>query len=433
MSFYRFTIRDYHSIEEADIRIDGITVLAGINSSGKSTVSRWLHYILKGMNEYEKHVEIDMAKECNGLLVNMSRALDSLDRDNSLAEDIYRLRRTMRKSQSTEILKEKLSVMLDNFVDVLKGFASEANGSFEISRVQSLMGLEPMDEEFFDAYLERLHIKLATDFKTIFEKGDARMRDRSLSSLMSVIGHFSEWDDFNKCDIEISEDNVPLISEDGFRLPMSLETSIYYDTQRISEIISEYASSDFARMVREKSGDMPDDGNLVRTVIERTIGGVASFDKDERSIFDDRILHFRRSDGLVIPLREAATGIISVSFIYRLLTNGWLGHTSLLIIDEPEAHLHPQWIVEFARILVLLNKTLGVKIMISTHNPDMVAAIQSIARREKVLDKTHFYLATESEKDKGKYVYKNLGQEIGEIFESFNIALSRIDLYGEEA
>lgn len=37
MSFYRFTIRDYHSVEEADIRIDGITVLAGINSSGKST------------------------------------------------------------------------------------------------------------------------------------------------------------------------------------------------------------------------------------------------------------------------------------------------------------------------------------------------------------------------------------------------------------
>ena len=37
MSFYRFTIRDYHSVEEADIRIDGITVLAGVNSSGKST------------------------------------------------------------------------------------------------------------------------------------------------------------------------------------------------------------------------------------------------------------------------------------------------------------------------------------------------------------------------------------------------------------
>ena len=31
-----------------------------------------------------------------------------------------------------------------------------------------------------------------------------------------------------------------------------------------------------------------------------------------------------------------------------------------------------------------------------------------------------------------KYIYKDLGTEIGEIFESFNIALSRIQMYGEQ-
>lgn len=35
MSKYRFNISDYHAIENADILVDGITVLAGPNGSGK--------------------------------------------------------------------------------------------------------------------------------------------------------------------------------------------------------------------------------------------------------------------------------------------------------------------------------------------------------------------------------------------------------------
>lgn len=38
MSKYRFNISDYHAIENADILVDGITVLAGPNGSGKSTI-----------------------------------------------------------------------------------------------------------------------------------------------------------------------------------------------------------------------------------------------------------------------------------------------------------------------------------------------------------------------------------------------------------
>ena len=104
----------------------------------------------------------------------------------------------------------------------------------------------------------------------------------------------------------------------------------------------------------------------------------------------------------------------------------------MLIIDEPEAHLHPQWIVEYARTLVQINKRIGTKILISTHNPDMVSAIQSIAKKEDIINTTNFYLAEISQEDRNHFTYKYLGNEIGEIFESFNIALSRIQMYGEQ-
>ena len=48
MSKYKYTLRDYHAIKEAEIKLDGITVLSGINGCGKSTLSRWLFYLVNG-------------------------------------------------------------------------------------------------------------------------------------------------------------------------------------------------------------------------------------------------------------------------------------------------------------------------------------------------------------------------------------------------
>ena len=62
----------------------------------------------------------------------------------------------------------------------------------------------------------------------------------------------------------------------------------------------------------------------------------------------------------------------------------------------------------------------------------MVSAIQSISRKEGIIDTVHFYVAQKRNEENTQYIYKDLGTEIGEIFESFNIALSRIQMYGEQ-
>ena len=56
MSKYRYKLEHYHAIESADIVIDGITVLAGENGCGKSTLSRWLYYLVNGSRRYEEYV-----------------------------------------------------------------------------------------------------------------------------------------------------------------------------------------------------------------------------------------------------------------------------------------------------------------------------------------------------------------------------------------
>ena len=76
----------------------------------------------------------------------------------------------------------------------------------------------------------------------------------------------------------------------------------------------------------------------------------------DKGWFKNDELHYHRTDGLDITLASTATGIKSFAYLQRLLENGYLNEESLLLIDEPEAHLHPQWIVEFARLLTAKKK-----------------------------------------------------------------------------
>lgn len=160
------------------------------------------------------------------------------------------------------------------------------------------------------------------------------------------------------------------------------------------------------------------------------LDGQAVLEKDDTSFRSPSLNYVSSDQQIHIRLTEVATGFKTFSYLQRLLENGYLNEETLLMIDEPEAHLHPQWIVEFARMLVLLHKVLGLKIMVASHNPDMVSAIHDIANKEGILDHTCFYVARQSDTNRHAFSYEALGHEIGEIFESFNIAIDRIREYG---
>ena len=143
-------------------------------------------------------------------------------------------------------------------------------------------------------------------------------------------------------------------------------------------------------------------------------------------------MYYERKDGkLLLPLDKIATGMKSFAYLFQLIKNGHLDDKTVLMIDEPEVHLHPQWIVVFARLLILIRKSLGVKIVLASHNPDFVAAIKAIAKKEQILDETNFYLAQSVDDDGFQYAFKPLGSDIEPIFNSFNIALERIRQYGD--
>lgn len=70
-----------------------------------------------------------------------------------------------------------------------------------------------------------------------------------------------------------------------------------------------------------------------------------------------------------------------------------LKENSILVLDEPEIHLHPKWQLLYAEIIVLIQKAFNLYIVITTHSPYFLEAIELYTKKNKVDSKTNYYLA----------------------------------------
>lgn len=66
----KLTVKNIGIIEDANILLKGITVLAGENGTGKSTISKTVFSIFKSLYNYKKVVKEDKLNEVSRLLTN---------------------------------------------------------------------------------------------------------------------------------------------------------------------------------------------------------------------------------------------------------------------------------------------------------------------------------------------------------------------------
>lgn len=131
-----------------------------------------------------------------------------------------------------------------------------------------------------------------------------------------------------------------------------------------------------------------------------------------------------------IDLRNLAQGSKMFLIIKTLLKNGLLQEKSLLILDEPENHLHPEWQKVLAEILILLVKNLGCHIILTTHSPDFVIALDVAANTHELVDKTIFYIANRQKP--GLVDFDEVGVENGPTMNEVYLHLSKSFMELEE-
>ena len=430
MNTYRLKIENYHSISKADIALNGITVLAGINGCGKSTLARWLYYIVNFSYKFdEEQFEVYQQKMTD--LVSKYKEIfpqyqNSFKKNREFYEKMF---------SENPILKiwgltnAKTAKFVDQTQEIFKKMDSNAK-----KRILNYLEIKKQKGETDEEALERFkryQFKNADKIKDNYIK---LQEERPIQEKRPIEFFFEYTEKFNESGkpqkMSFKEDGVEIITPKSLGTILGLKAAYLIDTPMALNVTK--SDNPFWNELRKSLNTKvknfrAENIKEIQSRIHNITGGAVI---DKKDIFGNKELSFKRaSDNLTIKLEQMATGIKSFAYLDRLLEYGYLTQGNILILDEPEAHLHPQWIVEFARMLVKIHKETGLFIMLASHDPDMVSAIRYIAEKEEVLDDTTFYLA-EQDKNAETFSYKELGHDIEPIFASFNKSFDLIEKYG---
>ncbi len=120
--------------------------------------------------------------------------------------------------------------------------------------------------------------------------------------------------------------------------------------------------------------------------------------KKLNSVIDGKIVIknldiFYKNNKMEINAKNLSTGLKTFAIIKMLLQNGTLEENGTIILDEPEIHLHPEWQLLFAELIVLLQKEFGMHILLTTHSPYFLNAIEVFSEKYKINEKCKYYIA----------------------------------------
>lgn len=427
MSKYNFKIENYHAIGHADIDIDGITVIAGGNGCGKSTLSRWLYYIIQTITKYNQYLFANFCKDTVITLDTLSSIAKSLDFSDTEGYTDIIAKASSLISIATDGDVENVTLYyhksIETFCKLLEKYLAEETDINNKKRILKILGLE--SEEL---PLVKLKQSKFANFEESLHKYYELRTKKDINLIWNNITNIYREKDSHPTEIQFSEDDVQMLKDKVGTL-FGLTNALYIDTPIISSM--ENPKKYYWRELKHNMLYTKDGFELSGKVqkLIKAIGSMIDGSFVEDNTFGTELI-FKAKSGVQVKLDKVASGFKTFAYMQRLIENGWLDNKTLLEIDEPETNLHPQWIVEFAHLLVMVNKELGTKIMIASHNPDMVSAIRYISEKEGILDKTHFYLAVQRENSE-LFDYKYLGNDIDPVFESFNKSYETLQKYVE--
>lgn len=419
------SIKDFKAIKRADILLDGITVVSGINGCGKSTMSKLLYYIFRNTNAFDELILEETKNQISPYLYIFNEIKSILHLHGPFPKSILGDLELI-SIEDTSYFLNSIKDLYSKFIDWLNTSDKRTIDHAKLNRLVAILSitLKMKGEKNLLRMLDIVILRISEDLaeaKLIKAERPYNLLEESLDVAFEMsLPKSITLKEYGDLIVGKGVTNVPLLHY--------IKKVAYIDTPMVIGMETSPRQPLHWKELNDLLKQPPKRGyktSINNLITEQIIKGDISYNEDSLS----GGFTYKREDGKEFDLLECATGIKSFSLLQLLLKNLFLDSDTLLIIDEPEAHLHPQWIVEYARLIVLLHKRIGVKFFIASHSTDMVSAIRYIAEKEKCLPSLSFYVAEEDEEKKDTFSYKSLGHDIEPIFESFNQSFERLDFY----
>lgn len=390
-------------IEEADINIDGITLIAGQNDSGKSTVGKVLYALIRGVNGDEISHNWNKLQFVNRRIRDidnlLSRTKSSNEKDEKIQSEFItnfsnKLRSRLRPisvliSSSDIKIYEAINNDLKDIYSLYSSFSNEST----VKQLETFINdYENRISISFDSQ-EALHYRLESflkdgfgnQIKNKFNEGksfisieDSEQKKISFDEHLTFKG-FDSASNFYYNEVLLIES------------PFALEKINFVRFNNDSQDKNEHLNNKIFQPKKEQDifSDTSKTIEKFNKIISEIIRGEFAFNSEDELIY--------KKQGIEFDLSNVATGIKSFGIIQMLLENDSLNSNSLLILDEPEVHLHPTWQVKYAEILVKLSKEFAIPIVLTSHSPYFIEALERYSKKYKYEKSTNFYFAEKSD------------------------------------
>lgn len=387
-------IENLGKINNASIEINGITVIAGDNNTGKSTIGKALFAIFNVLyNSDEKIRNLRMEELRKNILRISENYFDGKENSRVRIKIGFRLPEKILSDKDIIVDKEIKDIINRYRADISEKDISQFQIEIKnaVNRIMSISA-ETLRKEFVQRY-----------FLEVFNEQVNSLTD--LNTDMNIVLTIK-----NK-DIQISFADDKCINLD---VPYKIQHEAFYIDDPF--IINSLMNSIFMR--RGKNGMSEEQAHLIRSIkkynrmeydnifasllAEKSLQKIYAILND---VVEGKILF--QNDGIrlqnkkfskPININNLSTGLKTFVILKILLERGILKEKDVLILDEPEIHLHPKWQMQYAQIIVLLQKFFDLSIIVTTHSADFLAAIEYYAKKHENIDKCKFYLA-ENEDD----------------------------------
>ena len=371
-------INNVGRLKNAEVKINGITVICGNNNTGKSTVGKILYCIYSSLHDLYASIREDKKESIRR---SISYAIRSPEKGYLVSSEILEY---ISKTLDNEITSKTL---IDTVMKICGIDKTEIDKAELSSRIDSILATST-DDMVCNFIARRVEAEFGQGLGNV-------NHPRSKVSLELTIKNEA----IKICSSGTSE---KLIAEKFFSLDKNI---IYIDDPFIIDDLNTYiyltAREDkyrhrynmlnmVAGMYREKRTSAEE--IIASHKLERVIKNINSVSDGDLVREGSKFMYKHSRLKKSLNLHSVSTGIKTFIIIKKLLLDGILEENGIMILDEPEVHLHPEWQIKFAEIIVLLQKAYGLNIILTTHSMDFLSAIEYFSQKNGIEEVCSYYL-----------------------------------------
>lgn len=429
----KLSIENVGILSKVDLEINGITVIAGENDTGKSTISKSLYAMFNGCYRLEERI---INTKLNTIVDEVFEYLERSYTPRYIPN--YLREKYIGKERIVEVLQSKLNLEKENIKklvnEIVKNINEEKNFFYsemlrrndvnEIENDSLLEDLTKKINKIIQMNDEIINKLLEEEFIGEFNSQVNNVNSNENSQINMIIKNMNIGVEIieGKANLKNTEDAKKIYSKIEYIDSISILDTLNRKSHHSNQLVEDLQSEKKPNLVNALEIEEKIKG-IFNKVTKRGIGELV-FNK---TLLNTKVFYKSNDTNIEskpLDMRNVSAGLKSFLIIKTLFEKGILEENGVIILDEPEVHLHPEWQVLFAELIVLIQKEFNMHILLTTHSPYFLYAVELFTKKYEINGKCKFYFSGKKD-EKANLI--DVTDDIGIAFNSLTTPFFRLE------